>query len=359
MLFEPAVVDVRLGEQVRFEIFNEGSWNRRIRAGERGGQPKAMAHRLRHRRPRGRCGRRRPHSRPSCATHLERVRMAGYDLEVDAPRFVPLEVGAARLRRARLLPCARRRRPCSTCSRAGSARDGSLGFFHPDRFTLRSARRTCRRSSPPRRPSRASQSVTAQTFQRQRDDASSALDTGVLPMGRLEIARLDNDPNFPERGVLELTIGGGKCERALRLLRRHRRSARRLELENRPGLSAIALPHRRRTATSCADDRRADRAATDRRSAALAHARRGRPHDRAARRVGGQRPTCSPSTPSGSRRSRTSRTARTAVSLQELGQLIGYRLRPGVAAQTVRRVRARAAAGACRRRRRIRALRRP
>lgn len=27
MLFEPALVRVRLGEQVRFEIFNEGSWN--------------------------------------------------------------------------------------------------------------------------------------------------------------------------------------------------------------------------------------------------------------------------------------------------------------------------------------------
>jgi len=27
MLFEPTVVEVRLGEQVRFEIFNEGSWN--------------------------------------------------------------------------------------------------------------------------------------------------------------------------------------------------------------------------------------------------------------------------------------------------------------------------------------------
>jgi uncharacterized cupredoxin-like copper-binding protein len=27
MLFEPAVVEVRLGEQVRFEILNEGSWN--------------------------------------------------------------------------------------------------------------------------------------------------------------------------------------------------------------------------------------------------------------------------------------------------------------------------------------------
>ncbi len=28
-------------------------------------------------------------------------------------------------------------------------------------------------------------------------------------MGRLEIARLDDDPNFPERGVLDLTFGGG------------------------------------------------------------------------------------------------------------------------------------------------------
>ena len=27
MLFEPAVVEVRFGEQIRFEIFNEGTWN--------------------------------------------------------------------------------------------------------------------------------------------------------------------------------------------------------------------------------------------------------------------------------------------------------------------------------------------
>jgi hypothetical protein len=26
----------------------------------------------------------------------------------------------------------------------------------------------------------------------------------------LEIARLDNDPNFPERGVFELTLEGGR-----------------------------------------------------------------------------------------------------------------------------------------------------
>jgi hypothetical protein len=54
------------------------------------------------------------------------------------------------------------------------------------------------------------QSVIPKVFQRQRDDSSSALDTGVLPMGRLEIARLDDDQSFPEHGVLVLATGGGK-----------------------------------------------------------------------------------------------------------------------------------------------------
>ena len=29
-------------------------------------------------------------------------------------------------------------------------------------------------------------------------------------MNRLEIARLDNDPTFPDRGILVVTTGGGK-----------------------------------------------------------------------------------------------------------------------------------------------------
>ena len=36
----------------------------------------------------------------------------------------------------------------------------------------------------------------------------TAIDDGVLAIGRLEIARLDNDPNFPERGVLRLDAAG-------------------------------------------------------------------------------------------------------------------------------------------------------
>jgi len=40
--------------------------------------------------------------------------------------------------------------------------------------------------------------------------ARQALDDGFLKVGRLEIARLDNDPNFAERGVLRLTMEGGR-----------------------------------------------------------------------------------------------------------------------------------------------------
>ncbi len=49
-------------------------------------------------------------------------------------------------------------------------------------------------------------------FQRQDrpDPQQVALANGKLEMGRMEIARLDNDPNFPEHGVFRLTMEGGK-----------------------------------------------------------------------------------------------------------------------------------------------------
>jgi hypothetical protein len=40
--------------------------------------------------------------------------------------------------------------------------------------------------------------------------AAGELGNGYIPMGRLEIARLDNDANYPENGVLRLTMLGGK-----------------------------------------------------------------------------------------------------------------------------------------------------
>jgi uncharacterized phage protein gp47/JayE len=139
---------------------------------------------------------------------LEPVRMAGYDLEVDAPRFVALDVG--------LLVCvepdyfrAHVRAAVLDVLSSRVRADGELGVFHPDRFTFGQPVYL----SPIVAAAQAVPgvcSVTATSFQRQREKASSALDSGVLRMGRLEIARLDNDPSFPEHGTLELEIGGGK-----------------------------------------------------------------------------------------------------------------------------------------------------
>lgn len=139
---------------------------------------------------------------------LDPVRMAGYDLEVDAPRFVPLDV--------ELLLCVEPDYFRSDVKTAvlevlssGVRADGTLGFFHPDRFTF-GAPVYLSAIVAAAQGVEGVESVTPTVFQRQRDSATSALDTGVLEMGRLEIARLDDDPSFPEHGVLVVTAGGGK-----------------------------------------------------------------------------------------------------------------------------------------------------
>jgi predicted phage baseplate assembly protein len=141
-------------------------------------------------------------------SHLERYRMAGYDLEVDGPRYAPLEIEItvcvkpdyfrAHVRKALLAVLGSGVRP-----------DGERALFHPDRFTFGqpvylSAVVAAAQSVE------GVESVVVETFQRKGEADRTPLDQGVLPMGRLEIARLDNDPNFPERGVLRLKLGGGR-----------------------------------------------------------------------------------------------------------------------------------------------------
>ena len=140
--------------------------------------------------------------------HLEPFRMAGYDLEVDAPRFVPLEVALHVCVEPDHFRSHVRAAVLDVLS-SGTRPSGALGFFHPDRFTFGQPVYLSAIVAAAQAVAGV-ESVTATTFQRQRDDASSALDSGVLPMGRLEIARLDNNPSFPDRGVLKLTAGGGK-----------------------------------------------------------------------------------------------------------------------------------------------------
>jgi hypothetical protein len=140
--------------------------------------------------------------------HLDRYRMAGHDLRVNDPMLVSLEID--------LLVCVDDAYFRSDV-RAGLLdvlsdrvrQDGTRGLFHPDNFSfgqtvylspLYAAARTVA----------GVVSVQVLRFTRQGDDDPTPLADGYMRLDRLEIARLDNDPNFPEHGVLRLELHGGK-----------------------------------------------------------------------------------------------------------------------------------------------------
>ena len=87
--------------------------------------------------------------------------------------------------------------------------DGRLGLFHPDRFSFGDTVYL----SPIVAAAQAIpgvESVTVTTFRRLGDPLSDGIDAGRLEFEHLEIPRLDNDRNFPERGTLVLEMAGGK-----------------------------------------------------------------------------------------------------------------------------------------------------
>lgn len=139
---------------------------------------------------------------------VEPFRMAGYDLEIDAPRFVSIEL--------RLFVCAAAdhfrsqvREEVLRALSATSDNRGLLGHFHPDNFTFGGSVYLSTITARVMEIEGVT-SVTANVFRRRgRPDPVPLID-GVIDIGRLEIARLDNDPNFPERGSLEVEMGGGK-----------------------------------------------------------------------------------------------------------------------------------------------------
>ena len=53
------------------------------------------------------------------------------------------------------------------------------------------------------------ETVRVDRFRRVGDADGTAIEAGVVELGRLEIAELANDPSFPERGVLKVLAGGG------------------------------------------------------------------------------------------------------------------------------------------------------
>jgi hypothetical protein len=142
------------------------------------------------------------------APFVDRYRMAGHDLEFNDPHYVSLEI--------ELHVCVKDdyfrsdvRQSLMLLFGTSVLPDGRRALFHPDNFTFgQSVFLSPLYAAAHQVPGVASVEVTK--FQRQGTDDPSYLINGELPLGRLEIARLDNDPNFPEHGVLRLDIHGGR-----------------------------------------------------------------------------------------------------------------------------------------------------
>jgi hypothetical protein len=138
---------------------------------------------------------------------LERYRLAGQDIEIEGPKFVPLEIlikvcvksGYQRISIKQTLLEA-----FSNTNVAG----GRRGFFHPDNFSFGQPVYLSRIIADAMRVPGVLW-VQTERFQRWGAPSRGEIDEGLIRIERLEIARLDNDPSYPENGRIDFVMTGG------------------------------------------------------------------------------------------------------------------------------------------------------
>jgi hypothetical protein len=144
----------------------------------------------------------------SLQTGLEPFRMAGQDLAVNGPDYVSLYVEMTICVDADYFVSNVEKALMSVLSDK-TLPDGAKGVFHPDNFTFGQTLYL----SPLYAAAQAVagvKSVLITQFRRQSDPLPALPLNGEMVLGMLEIARLENDPNYPEHGVLKLYMQGGK-----------------------------------------------------------------------------------------------------------------------------------------------------
>lgn len=137
---------------------------------------------------------------------LEPWRMAGHDLRVNQPVYVSIELSLtvcisdgyfrSDVESVLLDAFSTRRRP-----------DGSLGFFHPDKFTFGDPVFASAIYAVAQGVAGVNH-VEITALRRQGSDDKEVPD--VFTVEPLQIVRLENDPSFPDHGLLNLTLMGGR-----------------------------------------------------------------------------------------------------------------------------------------------------
>ena len=146
---------------------------------------------------------------------LEKYRMAGYDLEIDGPSWVSLDIAMTVCVESGYLQSDVKEALMETFS-SRVLSDRRRGYFHPDNFTFGQAVYL----SPIVAAAMEIPGVLwvdtddtepkSNRFRRWGEESHGELEAGVIEIGRLEIARIDNDANMPENGMIEFFMEGGE-----------------------------------------------------------------------------------------------------------------------------------------------------
>jgi hypothetical protein len=152
--------------------------------------------------------------RAQLRSFLEQFRLAGYDLEIESPLFVPLDIAFTVCVAPGYFPSTVKEALLQVFSNR-TLPDGSLGFFHPDNFTfgqpvyLSQMVATAMQVPGVRWVDTDDVPPVPNHFKRWGQDSHGETQAGQISMARLEIARLENDPNQPENGKIDFFMEGG------------------------------------------------------------------------------------------------------------------------------------------------------
>jgi predicted phage baseplate assembly protein len=140
--------------------------------------------------------------------NVERYRLAGQDLELDSPQYLSLQI--------ELDVCVDPgyfqrdvQQGLLQVLGSGTMANGQKGFFYPDNFNFGQTVYLSPIYAAVRSVAGVV-SVTATIFQPQGVNSASYLTAGEIKLGPLQVARLANDPSYPNHGQLTLNMEGGK-----------------------------------------------------------------------------------------------------------------------------------------------------
>jgi len=96
--------------------------------------------------------------------------------------------------------------------------DGALGFFHPDNWSFGDGIYVSRLLATVQAIAGVQNAMVTELERFELSEPAPSIDqpgeelpmNSALLLGPFEIAQLDNDPSFPENGVLVLDVRGGR-----------------------------------------------------------------------------------------------------------------------------------------------------